>query len=761
MPLCANLGFPRIGLQRELKKALEGYWQGRWSREELLCTGQALRAAHWRLQQQIGIDQVPSNDFSFYDHVLDTAILFGVIPRRFVREGGATDLETYFQMARGGAGRAALEMTKWFDTNYHYLVPEFEAGQEPSLHPDKVLGEFLEAKELGILTRPVLLGPMSFLKVGRYKGKTGLEAWLEKLLPLYGELLEVLCHHGVEWVQLDEPVLVLDLSNAEMDLFVQAYSRLLSLPRPKVCLTSYFGEISDKLDRLKELSLDALHLDLVQGPAQLSAAIAKLPRHILVSLGVVNGRNIWKTPLRETLEQIRPAVERWGADRLILSPSCSLLHCPMDLESETELEASLRERMAFAVQKLQEIVLLRSALAFGLSSVEEDAAAYEAVFARQKSSGLIHHASVQARMQHLEESMFVRRCSYAERRELQRRRFRLPLLPTTTIGSFPQTEEIRKTRAAYKKGTLSKTDYEEAMKGEIERVIRFQERIGLDVLVHGEPERSDMVEYFGAMLAGFAQTQNGWVQSYGSRCVKPPIIYGDVYRKGPMTVSWIRYAQSLTSKPVKGMLTGPITLLQWSFVREDQPRWQTAWQIALAIRDEVQDLEAAGIKIIQIDEPGLREGLPLRKGERPAYFHWAVKAFRLASCGVEDDTQIHTHMCYADFHDILEAITALDADVISVEASRSGASLLDVFAQSHYPNEIGPGVYDVHSPHVPSVDELVELLGRMLQVFCAEQLWVNPDCGLKTRSWKEVEPALGHMVEAAAAVRCQIRSSHS
>ncbi len=753
MMMTANLGFPRMGIERELKKALEAYWKGDISQESLLETGRTLRVRHWQLQKTLGIEQIPSNDFSFYDHVLDTVLMTGAVPSRFLRSAERPGLDTYFRMARGDAEAAAMEMTKWFDTNYHYIVPEFEEGQIFRLQSEKVLREFEEAKESGILTRPVLLGPMTFLRLGKSRMLCSKWNLLDGLLCVYEEILSRLQKAGALWVQMDEPLLSLDMTAEEERQFRRGYSRLLSSPHPKVCLTAYFGDISEKLSWLTELPFDAVHLDLVRAPRQLDAALERIPEQMMLSLGIVNGRNVWKANLTDCLDKLLRAADRLGAERLMVAPSCSLLHCPVDLAQETALPAEIRRRMAFAVQKLQEIRILARAVREGHQAVEPILEENQRLFQSEKTSRLFYNPEVRNRMSQLTDSMFSRQSDFERRRRLQRQRLCLPLFPTTTIGSFPQTPDIRRMRADFRKGALPEAEYQSAMKRQIENVIRFQESIGLDVLVHGEPERNDMVEYFGEMLEGFAFTQNGWVQSYGSRCVKPPVIYGDVRRASPMTVHWIRYAQSLTDKPVKGMLTGPMTLLQWSFVREDQPRRDTAFQLALAVRDEAADLEAAGIRIIQIDEPGLCEGVPLRQSERAEYFDWAVKAFRLASCGVKDETQIHTHMCYADFNDRMGAIIAMDADVLSIEASRSDAVLLEVFERYRYPNEIGPGVYDIHSPRVPSVEEMEALLKEILRYLRAEQIWVNPDCGLKTRGWPETEASLKNMVQAAVRLR--------
>ncbi|UCD50084.1 MAG: 5-methyltetrahydropteroyltriglutamate--homocysteine S-methyltransferase [Phycisphaerales bacterium] len=758
MSISANLGFPRVGKNRELKKALEAYWAGRADLASLQETARQLRAEHWNLQKDLGIAHIPSNDFSFYDQVLDTTCMVGAVPSRFQFSGAKVDPDTYFAMARGSAKAAAMEMTKWFDTNYHYIVPEFEDDQQFSLASSKAVDEFTEAQKLGILTRPVLLGPVSYLLLGKMKTPDAqpLEM-LDRLLPVYVEVIKQLETAGAEWIQIDEPVLVLDLDAAVAGAFAKAYESLAGARRGlKLCLATYFGDLGDNLDWAMKLPFDAIHLDVVRGRDQWGQAVPLLRQNALLSLGVVNGRNIWRTDLDGVLATIDETVAAIGPERIMLAPSCSLLHSPVDVECEEKLDPAIRERLAFARQKLQEIALLTQASNEGRDAIGSALEASRAVFARQRESSQVHDQAVRERLATLSDTMFSRKSPFAQRRTAQQAELDLPLLPTTTIGSFPQTPEIRKTRAGFRKGSISDAEYTRAMQREIETVIRFQENIGLDVLVHGEPERNDMVEYFGQLLEGFAFTRNGWVQSYGSRCVKPPIIYGDVYRPKPMTVSWSTYTQSLTAKHVKGMLTGPITILQWSFVREDQPRRDTAYQIALSIRGEVHDLEAAGIGVIQIDEPALREGLPLRQAQRPDYLEWAVKAFRLATCGVEDKTQIHTHMCYSDFNEIIEAIAGLDADVISIEASRSDIELLDAFVDYEYPNEIGPGVYDIHSPRVPSIEEMVQLLRQMIDVLTAEQLWVNPDCGLKTRQWPEVEASLQNMVAAARQLRDEV-----
>ncbi len=755
MAIATNLGFPRIGTKRELKRAVESFWAGKIGPGELESTARALRREHWRLQQDIGIEHIPSNDFSLYDHVLDTAAIVGAVPARFGYQGGAVDLATYFAMARGTDEVPAMEMTKWFDSNYHFIVPEFEAGQIFRLASTKPIDEFKEARALDIRTRPVLLGPVSFLLLGKNReDKLDPLTLLDGLLSVYEDVLYRLMDSGAQWVQMDEPILALDLRQDALAAFDTAYGRLNGVTdKLKICLATYFGDLRENLHAALRLPVAALHLDLVRAPQQLDRAVDRISENQMLSLGVIDGRNIWRTNLDQTLELIEKAVDRLGPDRILIGPSCSLLHCPIDLELEDTLDEELKGWMAFARQKLAEIAMLTRAVNEGRGAVAEMIAESRAVAERRSRSSRIHNPQAKERVANVDGKMFKRKSPFRVRREIQRARLNLPPLPTTTIGSFPQTAEVRKARAAFKKGNWSAERYEAFLKEEIEKAIRFQEEIGLDVLVHGEFERNDMVEYFGEQLEGIAFTQNGWVQSYGTRCIKPPVIYGDVRRSGPMTVRWIKYAQSLTARPLKGILTGPITILQWSFVRDDQPRRETACQIALAIRDEVADLEAVGIPVIQVDEPALREGLPLRRDEWPEYLEWAIDVFRLASSGVRDDTQIHTHMCYSEFNDIMEAIAALDADVISIEASRSDMELLDAFVRFQYPNEIGPGIYDIHSPRVPSVEEIEALLRKALNVFQAEWLWVNPDCGLKTRGWPEVHAALQNMVTAAKALR--------
>ncbi len=749
-----NLGFPRMGQQRELKFALERFWSGEMDETTLLEAARELRARHWKLQTDAGISLPPSNDFSLYDHVLDMAVTVGAIPSRFNSVEGPVSLATYFAMARGAKDTAALEMTKWFDTNYHYVVPEFEPEHLYSLRSTKVVDEYLEARALGIETRPVLLGPVSFVLLGKptSPGVTRAQV-LQQILPIYKQLLQRLAAAGADWVQIDEPCLCLDLDAATESRYRDAYAELRATASlPKLLLASYFGGLGPNLDLALSLGVAGIHLDLVRAPEQLEVFLARQVPGIRVSLGLVDGRNVWRTDLTWARQRVDAAVQALGAERIEIAPSCSLLHSPSDLNAETKLDAEIRSWMAFALQKLEEIAILSRA-GNGDDGTEKELAENQRILESRRSSTRIHQATVKQRMATIDDSMLHRRSAYPERHRQQSESLSLPKFPTTTIGSFPQTPEVRRMRSAYRAGKIDPRTYEEFLQEETRRCILFQEEVGLDVLVHGEFERNDMVEFFGEQLDGFVFSENGWVQSYGSRCVKPPIIFGDVSRPQPMTVRWAQYAQSLTQKPVKGMLTGPVTILQWSFVRDDQPRSETCRQIALAIRDEVADLEAAGIRIIQIDEPAIREGLPLRRADWPQYLQWSVDAFRLASSGVEDRTQIHTHMCYSEFNDIMEAIVRMDADVISIECSRSRMELLDAFHRVRYPNEIGPGVYDIHSPRIPQDEEIADLLHRALEVLTPGQLWVNPDCGLKTRGWPEVKEALTKMVEAAVKLR--------
>ena len=767
-----TLGFPRMGAQRELKFALERHWRGEIDAAALEAAGAQLRARHWALQRDAGLDLVTVGDFAFYDQVANHIQLFGCEPARFGFGGDEPELARYFTLARGvaaehehgaacgcgqaeGGGTAALEMTKWFDTNYHYLVPEFDAATTFTLHSRRLLAEVAQAQALGHAAKVALVGPLTFLWLGKDKetkaaGFDRLDL-LEALLPAYVKLLGELRAAGVEWVQLDEPILGLDLPGPWALAFDRAYHAL-NTAKVQLMVATYFSPLEDHLSLAAKLPVAALHIDAVRAGHELQAVLDWLPAHRELSIGIVDGRNIWRTDLDRALAQLRIAADKRDG-RLWIAPSCSLLHVPLTLAADAALDAELRSWLAGAQEKLAELDTLKRALNDGEQAVRGALFASRAAAAARAASTRVKNPVVTARLQSLPDDVDRRASPFAARQAVQRARFKLPAFPTTTIGSFPQTPEIRAARAAFKRGELSATDYREAMRGEIALAVAKQELLDIDVLVHGEPERNDMVEYFGEQLAGFAFTANGWVQSYGSRCVKPPVLFGDVARRNAMTVDWTTYAQSLTTRPMKGMLTGPITILQWSFVRDDQPRATTALQIALAIRDEVVDLEAAGIGIVQIDEPAIREGLPLRRAHWPAYLRWAAHAFRASASGVKDATQIHTHMCYSEFNDILPDIAAMDADVITIETSRSGMELLRGFGAFRYPNEIGPGVYDIHSPHVPARDEMLALLRKAAAVVPPDNLWVNPDCGLKTRRWPETEAALRNMVDAAKALR--------
>ncbi|MDQ8747756.1 5-methyltetrahydropteroyltriglutamate--homocysteine S-methyltransferase [Elizabethkingia miricola] len=757
-----NLGYPRIGKKRELKKACEQYWSGKIIQKELLDVSRRIINENLKLQQEAGIDLIPVNDFSFYDHVLDMTLTLGAIPQRYhdvILNKANNELDLYFAMARGyqkdGLDITAMEMTKWFDTNYHYIVPEFSKGQSFKLFSNKIINEFIGAKQIGINAKPVILGPVSYLLLGKEK-EEGFEKLdlIDNLLPVYLEILKSLQSHGAEYIQIDEPFLALDLTDKAKEAYTAVYAKIQKeLPNLKIILATYFEGLEDNLPLALSLPVDTLHVDLVRKPEQLENILAAIPENLKLSLGVVDGRNIWKNDFESSLQLIRKAKEQLGEERILIAPSSSLLHVPYDLDLETKeesLPAEIKQWMAYAKQKIKEVALLRD-----LSSENPSAESLVAFGENKKAienkriSTLIHDAKVQQQMNALDAVPVSRESVFAQRKVQQQEILKLPLFPTTTIGSFPQTKEVRSWRAQFKKGEISAERYTDLLKEETKNTIQRQEKIGIDVLVHGEFERNDMVEYFGEQLKGFAFTENGWVQSYGSRCVKPPVIYGDVSRPEPLTVFWSQYAQSLTSKWVKGMLTGPVTILQWSFVRNDQSRKDTANQIALAIRDEVLDLEKAGIRIIQIDEPAIREGLPLRKKDAAEYLKWAVLAFRISASSVKDDTQIHTHMCYSEFNDIINHIADMDADVITIECSRSQMELLDAFADFKYPNDIGPGVYDIHAPRVPSKEEMVKLLEKAAKVIPSSQLWVNPDCGLKTRGWDETEKALIEMVNAA------------
>ncbi|MEX0770464.1 MAG: 5-methyltetrahydropteroyltriglutamate--homocysteine S-methyltransferase [Balneolaceae bacterium] len=771
--LTHNLGYPRIGSERQLKKVIESYWKDDINKSELVKTAETLRMTQWKKQKKAGIDLTPSNDFSLYDQVLDTALLVGAVPERFRElihreddESQSYPIDTYFAMARGLQDAKhdipAMEMTKWFNTNYHYIVPEFSPDQSFQCLSSKVFDEYEEAKSEGIVTKPVLIGPVSFLLLGKEKDDSGefhrLDL-LDKLVPVYQEILMKLENMGVDWVQIEEPFLSLDLDDKAKTAFQETYSSLnQERGELNLLLTTYFEGLGENTELACGLPVEGLHIDVVEAPGQLDDVLTRLGETQTLSLGLIDGRNIWKTDLQTAAEVIQRAEEKIGDDRLWIAPSCSLLHCPVDLGLETDettLPRQVKRWMAFANQKLEELTLLKKLKDDSLTSSEQERVdEHQADLADKRESVLVHNPGVQQRMNNLNDGLLHRDHPYEERKNAQQKHLDLPeLFPTTTIGSFPQTKEVRQWRADYHKGNLSKEEYEQNIKEAIAGLIKKQEEIGLDLLVHGEFERNDMVEYFGEQFAGFAFTRNGWVQSYGTRGVKPPIIYGDVHRPEPVTVRWSTYAQSLTDKPVKGMLTGPVTILQWSFPRDDQPQSETAKQIALAIRDEVKDLEAAGIQAIQIDEPAFREGLPLHRSDWDSYLKWAVDAFRMASTVVEDKTQVHTHMCYSEFNDIIEHIARLDADVISMESSRSDMELLEAFAEFDYPNEIGPGVYDIHSPRIPSAEEMTALLEKTVDVLEPSQIWVNPDCGLKTRNWKETLPSLKNMVKAAKKMR--------
>ncbi len=752
------LGYPRIGAHRELKKACEAFWKGHISEDELQETGRQIRRTNWLTQKDKEIDLIPSNDFSFYDQVLDMCMMMNAIPQRYedLKDHKST---LYFAMAHGlqknGKDIIAMEMTKWWDTNYHYIVPEFIKEQQFEFFDDKAVREFREAKTLGIQTVPVLIGPITFLMLGKEKeehfNRLNL---LERLLPAYISLLNTLEKAGAEWVQIEEPYLVTDFTEKVADAYRYAFNRIKESTRLKIILNTYFGDLGDHADLALSLPVECLHLDLIRGPKQIQL-LHKIPEDKILSLGVIDGRNIWKDNLTQSLSYIREAASFLGYDRVIISPSCSFLHIPYDLKLERNekiLPPEIKSWMAFTLQKTEELTTLKDYINNDTEAIKHYVAQKRDL--RERGLSLkVHDTKVKNRLSLITDDDYHRQHPYEVRRRIQEKKLSLPLFPTTTIGSFPQTIEVRNWRSKYRKGEVSADAYRKFLKDETIRCIHWQEKIGLDVLVHGEFERNDMVEYFGEQLSGFTFTQNGWVQSYGSRCVKPPIIYGDVSRSHPMTVSWITFAQSQTTKPMKGMLTGPVTILEWSFVRNDQPRSETCKQIALAIRDEVRDLEKAGIGIIQIDEPAIREGLPMRKEEWSGHLKWAVDCFRLASSGVKDETQIHTHMCYSEFNDIITDIAHMDADVITIECSRSQMELLDVFRNFHYPNEIGPGVYDIHSSRVPSVEEIVNLLKKAATFIDPQYLWVNPDCGLKTRGWEETRPSLCNMIEAAKVLR--------
>jgi 5-methyltetrahydropteroyltriglutamate--homocysteine methyltransferase len=747
-----NLGFPRIGVKRELKRAIESYWKSELTEEELRSKTKDLRKQNWQLQKENGIDLVPVGDFSLYDQMLDMTTTLGAVPKRFGSKGETVEINTYFDMARGKGSAGAMEMTKWFDTNYHYIVPEFEAKQTFKLSSEKIFNEVKEAIEEGSNIKVVLPGPVTYLFLGK-ETEEGFNRFehLNQILKVYEEILTRL-KDSCEWIQLDEPILVLDLGKKVKEYFKEAYEKLTKAAgQMKILLATYFGPLDSNEDLVLCLPVSGIHLDLVRAPEQLDSVLKNINSEQILSLGVVNGRNIWKTNLDTAISTVKKAAEVIGNERIMIAPSCSLLHVPVDLDEETALNPEIKNWMAFAKQKCKELQIIRDSVLGGDTSVELKA--NENALKSRKESPLVTNKSVQEKLQNISKEMLTRKSPFPERIKKQNENLKLPLLPTTTIGSFPQTKEIRKVRSEFKKGKIVEEDYKDSMKSFIKEVVDKQEELSLDVLVHGEPERNDMVEYFGEQLSGYCFTKNGWVQSYGTRCVKPPVLFGDVIRPESMTVNWIKYAQSLTDKPMKGMLTGPVTILCWSFVRDDQPRSVTCKQIALALREEVKDLEEARIKITQVDEPAIREGLPLRKKDWKDYLQWAIDCFRLTTSGVKDETQIHTHMCYSEFNDIIEWIAKMDADVISIEASRSKMELLKAFQDFRYPNEIGPGVYDIHSPRIPSKEEIKDLIKKAIEVIPLKNLWVNPDCGLKTRNWEEVIPSLRNMVEAARELR--------
>jgi 5-methyltetrahydropteroyltriglutamate--homocysteine methyltransferase len=781
MALSNISGFPRIGRNRELKFATEGYWRGETSADQLAETAKSIRVENWKLMQDAGIDLIPSNDFSYYDQVLDTIALVGAVPERYGWSGDQVDLDTYFAMARGrqtdDVDVTAMEMTKWFDTNYHYIVPELGPDTKFSLSSSKPFDEHAEAmQEVGIDTVPVLIGPVSFLLLS--KPADGVDErfdaldLIEDLVSVYGEVIEKLAEQGATWVQLDEPAFVEDRSDKELDALRLAYEELAKVhERPRILVKTYFDHVGEAYPILRELPIEGVGLDftgVVHGDLLSPAVHVHGGRHNAEFLandplgekwlfaGIVDGRNVWTNHLEHSLDALESLRDRVG--ELVVSTSCSLLHVPIDLDAEpsdgdADLDDELRSWMAFAVQKVGEVASLTKGLGEGREAIADELDRNDRARDSRRESNRTRNREVRARVEALTDADARRDTPFPERKEAQQEKLNLPSYPSTTIGSYPQTAEIRTARKELREGQIQLAEYEDRMRGEIDRVIDFQEDIGLDVLVHGEPERNDMVQYFGEQMLGYVFNQNAWVQSYGSRYVRPPIIFGDISRPAPMTVEWINYAQSKTEKPVKGMLTGPVTMLQWSFVRDDQPRSETCEQLALAIRDEVEDLEKAGVGIIQVDEPAIREGLPLRKDRWDEYLSWAVYSFRVATSVVRDDTQIQTHMCYSDFGDIMEHIQAMDADVNLIEAARSRMELLHDWEKTGYTNDIGPGVYDIHSPRIPTAEEMAELLQEAARVLRPEQLWVNPDCGLKTRAWAEVEPSLRNMVQAAKQLR--------
>lgn len=746
-----TLGFPRIGLNRELKKAQEAYWSGNIAKEDLLSTGSELRKNHWEIQKNAGIDYIPVGDFSWYDHVLNISMMLGNIPDRHLNPDKSIDLDCLFRVARGNSPNiSASEMTKWFNTNYHYIVPEFDKKRALNFSWKQILDETDEALSLGYKVKPILLGPITYLWLGKVKGKyfDRLEM-LEKILPIYKYVLNELSKRDIEFVQVDEPALVLDLPEHWKQSYLYAYDYLYG--SSKILLATYFDNIEHNIEFIRNLPIYGIHIDLIFGKYDLFSFNSTLPKDWILSLGIVNGRNIWKSNLLKWFKTISTILP--FRKKILIGSSCSLLHCPIDLDAEKNLSEDIKKWFSFAVQKCQELSLLSNALNKNNTTFIEkwSLPIYDRAF-----SNKVHNPKVQKRLSKIFNKTFKRVDSYNIRSKEQKKKFNLPFFPTTTIGSFPQTQSIRKLRRHYKEGLVSYKEYEKGIKENIKEVVKFQEQLDIDVLVHGEAERNDMVEYFGENLEGFVFTDNGWVQSYGSRCVKPPIIIGDISRPKSITVKWSKYAQSLTNKPMKGMLTGPVTILFWSFPREDISLEKIAMQIALVLNDEVLDLEKEKIEIIQIDEPALREGLPLRKSLWDKYLSWAVNSFRLSSYGVKNTTQIHTHMCYCEFNDIMSSIALLDADVITIETARSDMELLQAFKEFKYPNEVGPGVYDIHSPNIPDINSISILLHKAINYIPLDRIWINPDCGLKTRNWIETELALKNMVQVAKSMRTKI-----
>ena len=750
-------GYPRVGAKRELKFAVEAFWKGNISESELSQVAKDIRQQNWATQIAAGVDLLPVGDFSFYDHVLDTVCALGAIPSRFGFDAASLTLTQYFELARGNATQVAMEMTKWFDTNYHYIVPEWHKDTQFKANAANLIAQIKEAKATGHDIKPTLLGPISLLWLGKEKD-TNLNRLelLSHLLPEYQKLLRELANAGVDWIQIDEPILAVDIAQEWVDAFVPTYQEL-AITGTRIIIGTYFASVAEYLNLLKTLPVNGVHIDCVRAPEQLAEFANAWPENKVLSVGLIDGRNVWRANLRETIDLLAPIATQLG-NNLWIAPSCSLLHCPQDLNAEEKLNPEIKNWLAFAAQKLQELGIIKQALVHGKDTVQQALVDSDTAAASRRTSKLIHNDQVAARVANLRAHADQRHSPFAQRIEKQQAWMNLPLLPTTTIGSFPQTQEIRQARAAFKKGELSKTDYEAAMKKNIAYCVQQQEQLDIDVLVHGEAERNDMVEYFGEQLDGYCFTQFGWVQSYGSRCVKPPIIYGDVSRPQPMTVTWSAYAQSLTKRPMKGMLTGPVTMMKWSFVRNDVPLSLVCKQIALALNDEVLDLEKAGIRVIQIDEPAIREALPLKRVLWDEYLSWACESFRLTSTDADDSTQIHTHMCYSEFNDILPAIASMDADVITIETSRSDMELLDAFVKFKYPNDIGPGVYDIHSPRVPTEAEVEHLLRKALNVINQRRLWVNPDCGLKTRGWAETSAALEIMVKVTKKLRAELNA---